>query len=153
MIAYINFILQFLNNYLDAIVINKQGVSIFERNKILNYSLRYCHRDHIESINQSQTSLWDRIFDKWQIDIGLNHGTVEKFRDIGRPKYVSSLLWDKKSQFESKTYNNSSIEQSPFQGGLGNEKFDILVETLWEVIKEYMDKDKSKNNPPDRRNM
>lgn len=34
----------------------------------------------------------------------------------------------------------------------GNEKFDILVETLGEVIKDYMDKDKNKHHP-DKRSM
>lgn len=151
-IIYLNFVLQFLNNYLDAIVINRQGVSIFDRKKILNYSLRYCHWDHIESINQSQTSLSDRLFDKGDIDITLNHGTKEHFTYIAKPKYVSSLLWEKKSEFESKNYNNSSPEWWFLHNG-GGEKFDILVETLWEVIKEYMDKDKWKHDHPDKRNM
>ena len=110
--VYIGFVLQFLNNYLDAVVINRQGVSIFDRKKILNYSIRYCHWDHIESINQSQSSLSDRIFDKGNIDITLNHGVKEHFSYIGRPKYVSSLLWEKKSEFESKGYNNNETSSS-----------------------------------------
>ena len=35
---------------------------------------------------------------------------------------------------------------NPFESH-NNEKFDILVETLGEVIKDYMDKDKKKDNP------
>ena len=40
----------------------KQGISIFQRNKLLNYSIQQCHRDNIESISQAQNSVSDRIF-------------------------------------------------------------------------------------------
>lgn len=143
LLLYIRFILQFLNHYLDALVINQQGISIFQWNKILNYSLQQCHRDNIESISQSQTSVSDKIFSKGNISITLDHGINAEFSHITNPKQVATLLWDKKSQFESKSSMNNPhgfalTEQS-------HEKFDILVETLGEVIKEYMDKDRSKN--------
>ncbi len=150
-IIYIRFILQFLNHYLDAIVINQQGISIFQRNKLLNYSLQHCHRDNIESISQSQTSVGDRIFWKWEISITLDHGINTQFDYIENPRQVSTLLRDKKTQFESQHTSITNHSNDPFEMH-GNEKFDILVETLGEVIKDYMDKDKNKHHP-DKRSM
>ena len=150
MIIYVHFILQFLNHYLDALVINKQGISIFQRNKLLNYSIQQCHRDNIESISQAQNSVSDRIFWKGEIMITLDHGVNTTFSYIDSPKKVANLLRDKKAQFESKSYTHNDSTPLTDQS---YEKFDILVETLGEVIKEYMDKDTTKRNNPDKRSM
>lgn len=150
-IIYINFILTFLNHYLDAIIITKEGISIFQREKILNYTLQHCHRDNIESITQSQSSLSDRIFGKGEVNITLDHGVNTQFQYVENPRNIASLLWSKKTQFESKSSPN--INTPWLYDGWWHEKFDILVETLGEVIKEYMDKDRTKGHNPDKRSM
>lgn len=88
----------------------------------------------------------DRIFGKGEINITLDHGINAAFDYISDPKYVATLLWDKKAQFESKHTPMLENPNNPFESH-NNEKFDILVETLGEVIKDYMDKDKKKDNP------
>lgn len=146
LVIYIRFLLEFLNLYLDAIVISKSGISIFLWNKILNYSVQHHHRDHIESISHLQTSLNDKIRNKWIIRLNLNHGDETLFHGIWNPKEISDILRKKKSQFESKI----PFQSDPQETYNTNEKFDILVETLWEVIKDYMEKDIRKNKNPDR---
>lgn len=127
-------------------MINKQGISILEWNKILNYSVQHCHWDNIESISHSQHSLGDKIFNKGEVSIILDHGLHHRFQDISNPKQVAGLLRDNKVQFETKQATNLNTPDREHDHQ-HNEKFDILVETLGEVIKEYMDKDKTKNIP------
>lgn len=133
-----------MNYYLDAIVINPQGIAIFQRDKVLNYSLQQCHRDNIESITHEQHSVADRIRGKGDISFVLDHSITLRIEYISNPQKVASLLWDHKSRFETKT-NPMIIEQNSALWYDQNEKFNILVETLGEVIKDYMDKDK--HNP------
>lgn len=82
--------------------------------------------------------------------ITLDHGINTTFSYIDSPKKVANLLRDKKAQFESKSYTHNDSTSLTDQS---YEKFDILVETLGEVIKEYMDKDTTKRNNPDKRSM
>ena len=61
---------------------------------------------------------------------------------MARPKYIATLLRDAKIQHETP---HKSLAPEDMDHGVSHEKFDILVETLGEVIKDYMDKDKSKD--------
>jgi hypothetical protein len=135
MIFYIRFIIWFLNKYLDAFVINPDGVILFEREWLLRYKLQQFDRDSIESISHSQNSLIDRLIGKWDIQIIIERGSVIIFEDIGSPHSVSQILQNYKKQ-----YSWPIIHKQPMIVWESSEKFEILVETLWEVIKEYMGK-------------
>lgn len=70
---------------------------------------------------------------KWDITITLDHGIEYPFEDISKPKRQVDTILQLKSRFTAPT-----TEENP---ELESKKFDILVEALWEVVKDYLDKD------------
>lgn len=70
------------------------------------------------------------------------------FHDISQPNRIADMLWQYKHTYSPNNHQiNNMIESHGTESG---EKFEILVETLGEVIKEYMnkghDKPKSKRD-------
>jgi hypothetical protein len=61
---YLRFIIEFLNKYLDSLIITPKGILIFEWEGFLHYKLQQFDRDTIESITHSQDSLSDKIIGK-----------------------------------------------------------------------------------------
>lgn len=73
LLVYFRFIIQFLNKYLDALVITSDGISVFEREGFLSYKLQKFEWETIESIVHSQYSLSDRILGKGIVKITIDH--------------------------------------------------------------------------------
>lgn len=72
---------------------------------------------------------------KWDITITLDHGIEYPFEDISNPKKQVDKILLLKSRF------SVPVEQKQEDAELESKKFDILVEALWEVVKDYIDKD------------
>jgi hypothetical protein len=138
-ILYLRFIIEFLNKYLDSLIITPKGILIFEWEWFLHYKLQQFDRDTIESITHSQDSLSDKIIGKWKIQITIEHGIVFNFDNISSPHRIANKLWNQKQQYS--WHNNEKFGEHSISGD-SSEKFEILVETLWEVIKDYMWKQK-----------
>ncbi len=148
-IFYIRFIVQFLNKYLDALVISSEGISIFEWEEFLSYKLQKIDWDSIESITHLQHSLYDKILWKWTLKITIDHGVIFTFHDIYQPNRIADILREYKHNYGiNSQHNNNLMEPTTNESW---EKFEILVETLGEVIKDYMNKsqDKKHNNKRD----
>lgn len=143
--TYGRFLISFLNHYLDAIIITPQGLRFFYWEKLFQYHQIDCHRDHIESINHSQHSFSDKLCNKGSISIAYGEGKLVSFKTISNPNKLAKLLWEHKSAFEYRQ-QQQLIASLPPQQDVNNEKFSILVETLGEVIKDYMDRDKQKQD-------
>ena len=136
---YLRFIIEFLNKYLDSLIITPKGILIFEWEGFLHYKLQQFDRDTIESISHSQDSLSDKIIGKWKIQLSIEHGIVFHFDNISSPHRIATQLWNQKQQYS--WHNNESFGDHSLSWD-SSEKFEILVETLWEVIKDYMWKQK-----------
>ncbi len=141
-ILYLRFIIEFLNKYLDSLIITPNGIIIFEWEGFLHYTLQQFDRNSIESISHSQDSLVDKIIGKWKIQLSIEHGIVFYFDNISSPHRIANQLWNYKQQyFWHHSRKNESFDEHHL-GWESSEKFEILVETLWEVIKDYMWKQK-----------
>ena len=138
LIIYIRFVIQFLNKYLDALVITSEGISVFEWEEFLSYRLQKFDWESIESITHLQHSLYDKVLWKWTIKITIDHWFVFTFHDIYQPHRIADMLREYKHSYGSHTAQKDNLIDS--HGNESWEKFEILVETLWEVIKDYMDK-------------
>lgn len=131
-------ILWFLNLYLDCILISKDALTVFLRDGILEYKTEIIDRSKILVISHRQNSLWDKIFGKWDLLIQMWNDIDFSFNDITHPKKsASKLILYKKSYDEAK---KKKVEQDL---EWDQRQFDILVDALWEVIRDYMD---NKNN-------
>lgn len=129
--------IEFLNKHLDALIVSSQGIAIFDREEILRYKFQQFDRQAIDMISHKQSTLMDRIFGSGALYITINQGTSFTLYDIPRVKRVAQLLREYKHQY----HNGSGLPDHTPEDS--NDKFEILVETLGEVIKDYMDRPQS----------
>lgn len=136
------FLIDFLNQYLDAIALTPNGVAIYRREWILEFKTELFERHKIELISYEQNSLWDKIFMKGDIVISLDYNTSFTFENISHPqKKVANIMMAKHRHQRPDEFDQDLDEEN-------KEKFDILVETLGEVIQDYMKKDKPRSQEP-----
>lgn len=136
-IVYIYFVINFLNIYLDCIIITSTWLVIFEREKILEYKSETLNRTSIDNISHSQQWLRERLLGTWSLHIWLNQWASITLEHIPNIQRTANLLWTYKHQIDAQ--HNHSLYPWPEED---TTKFDLLVETLWEIIKEYTQKPK-----------
>lgn len=128
----------FLNLYLDCLLISKDSLTVFLWDWILEYKTEIIDRWKISVISHNQNSLRDKIFGKWDLLIQMGNDIDFSFHDVAHPKKSASKLILNKKEFED--LKKKKIEQDL---QWDQRQFDILVDALWEVIRDYMD---TKNN-------
>ena len=131
-------LLWFLNLYLDCILISKDSLTVFLRDWILEYKTEIIDRWKISVISHNQNSLRDKLFGKWDLLIQMWNDIDFSFNDVAHPKKSASKLILQKKEYEE-------IKKKKIEEDLAwdQRQFDILVDALWEVIRDYMD---NKNN-------
>jgi len=72
---------------------------------------------------------------KWDVTITLDHWIEYPFEDISNPKKQVDKILVLKNRF------SVPVEPKQDDSEIEWKKFDILVEALWEVVKDYIDKD------------
>lgn len=85
----------------------------------------------------TQNSLRDKILSRGDVVITLDHTISFSFDNVASPKRVVNALWAAKATYSDPSSDDSDEE---WLSDNNNEKFEILVETLGEVIKDYMHK-------------
>jgi hypothetical protein len=133
-LLYLHFVVEFLNKYLDACIITTNWITIFEREWFLHYTSQQFEWETIESISHSQNSLSDKILYKWSITITIEHDITFIIDNLSNPQQLAQRLWKYKQDNTNYNHQLPISDNEPWS----HEKFDILVETLWEVIKDYM---------------
>ena len=108
-------------------------ITLYLREWLLEYKTDHFDWSTIETISFNQKWFRDKLFKKWDITITLDHGIEYPFEDISNPKKQVDKILQLKWRF--------SIPVAEENPELESKKFDILVEALWEVVKDYMDKD------------
>lgn len=135
---FFRWLLGFLNLYLDCILISKDALTVFLRDGILEYKTEIIDRSKILVVSHRQDSLWDKLCGKGDLLIQMWNDIDFSFSDIAHPrKSASKLTLHKKNYEEAK---KKKIEQDL---EWDQRQFDILVDALWEVIRDYME---NKNN-------
>lgn len=131
---FFKWLLGFLNLYLDCILISKDALTVFLRDWILEYKTEVIDWSKILVISHRQDSLWDKLCGKWDLLIQMWNDIDFSFNDIAHPKKsASKLMLNKKNYEEAK---KKKIEQDL---EWDQRQFDILVDALWEVIRDYME--------------
>ena len=132
-LAYLNFLIKFFDLYLDTIVLTPEGLYIHRRGWLLQNSQSMISRDWLESVSYTQNGLIENLF-KFG-DISLIHiNGEEKFNNVPNPRENSQKILLTKRKY------TSSIPWEESQ-----QKMEILIEALGEVVKEYLDS----NQKPD----
>ena len=136
---FIKYIIDFLNIYLDWLILSEGGITMFMREWLFEYKTDFFERSKIETVSHNQNSFWDKLFAKWDLVIKLEHGIEYPFDNINNPQKQADKILKYKIQFWLPT----SVEKSP---SINDEKMAIIAEALSEVVKEYMEKKTSEND-------
>ena len=135
---FFKWLLGFLNLYLDCILISKDSLTVFLWDGLLEYKTEIIDRSKILVISHNQNTLWDKLCGKWDLMIQMWNDINFSFNDVSHPKKsASKLTLTKKNHDEAK---KKKIEEDL---QWDQRQFDILVDALWEVIRDYME---TKNN-------
>ena len=134
---YCKIIINFLNYYLDAIILTDTEMIVFKREGILNYKTEHISLDSIEGISYTQYGLSDVLRDVWDIAVRLNHGVTIPFDSIPNPKQQIHNLMTLKEQYLSYVHNNDISDEI---NSVNKDKFEVLVETLSTMIIDHINK-------------
>lgn len=134
---YVKGLYDVADEYLDSLVVTNRGLILFRRNGLFDYKTEYLQRVSIESIAEEQNSFLDSLFKKGNIIIKVEDERI-RFKEVSHPAHlVSQLLnWKSKILWRYEYHENETSTE------LGRDKYELLVEALWEVVTEYVDKKK-----------
>lgn len=134
---FVKYLLDFFNDYLDTLILSKEGMTMFTRDGILRYKTDFFARTTIETVSYIHNSIRDKVFSKWDIMIKLDHEIEYPFENVSRPQRQMAKILKYKEQFAGvQAARTEEIE-------INDEKISILAEALGEVVKEYLDKKES----------
>lgn len=136
LILYIKIIIDFLNYYLDAIILTDTEMIVFRREWILNYKTEHIALDSIEGISYSQYGLLDVLRDAGDIVVRLNHGITIPFESISDPKEQTQNLMNLKESHAHRLANTTDA----YTVDPNQDRFEILVETLSTMIIDHIKK-------------
>lgn len=129
-ILYIFFIVRFMDIYLDCIILTDSWITIFYWNWLFKYNAENLNWKSIDSVYDEQNWLLDIFLNKWMINIK-KENEIFKFYDITNPSHKRWIILEYLKKFN---YKPEQIkEKDP-------EKFDVFVETIWDLIIDYMKK-------------
>lgn len=131
---FLKFIIDFFDDYLDSLLLSKEGITLFMRDGLLRYKTDFFSWNVIETVSYVHNSVRDKIFSKGDLMIKLEHEIEYPFENVSRPQKQMAKILKYKEQFGGM----QGIKRDEF--GLTNEKVSILAEALGEVVKEYLDK-------------
>ena len=99
---FIKRLIDFLNLYLDCLILSKDSITFFLREWLLEYKTEIFSWDKINTISRNQIGFRDKLFGKWDILIKLEFDTEFPFTDVAHPKKQVRKLMMMKEDFLSR---------------------------------------------------
>jgi hypothetical protein len=132
-IIFCKYIYDYLDMYMDTVVLTNKGMTIVRIDNRFRYKVDFFERKSIMAVSHAQTGIVDRLFDNGSINISLDHDSDYQIQGIASPGKQSSII--NKLKFDSlarlEEEQNLLKVHEP-------DKFEILVDTLSDVIGTYM---------------
>lgn len=132
---FVKWALDFLNLYLDCLILSKEHAVLFLREWWLEYKTEFFSWNKINTISSSQNGLRNKIRWKGDILIKLEFDTEFPFSDVSNPKKQVAKLITLKEQFLAR--QKQVIEKDLKDD---DQRFNVLVEAMSEVVKDYLEK-------------
>lgn len=139
--AFGKYIHDFLDIYLDSVVLTNRGVTIVRIDGWFRYKVDFFERKNIISVSHSQGGIVDKIFNNWSVKIALDHDSDYTISGVAWPDKQSSII--NKYKFEALDREKELEEIAAAQIMQQPDKFEILVDTLSDVIGAYMRQDRN----------
>ena len=131
-LIYLKLIYDIFNRYNDVWIITEEWVVDLDWSllKVNSVSVKY---ENIEWIWVEQDWIWDKILNKW--DVVIHKVWADEFRLVdAKVPYaalneIEAISWALKAEADSKKANEEKT------------KFDLIMEALWWVVDDYLDKE------------
>lgn len=133
---YLMMMLALLNRYLDSILITPTWITVFNRKWILEYKTDILDWWRIDTVSYEQPTFLSSLLNRWTLTITMEPWLQYTFGSVWNPKKSVDIL------LKAKHHKAPEPEDEPESNNVNEDKFNILVETLWEVIIDYIKKDK-----------
>ena len=99
---FIKYIIDFLNLYLDGLILSEWGITMFVREWLFEYKTDFFDWNKIEAVSHNQNSFRDKLFSKGDLIIKLEHGIEYPFENINAPQRQADIILKHKTQFSLK---------------------------------------------------
>jgi len=126
LLLYVYFVLNFLDIYLDAVLITDKSVIIYKWYWLFKTSADVIALHAIESVYAKQNGIIDTLFNKWDI----------VFRRAGHENYFDEV-YNPQDAANKINYMLSTLEKEEEEEPEQEWDFQMFVEAMAEVIKEY----------------
>ena len=134
LVLFFCWLFSFLNLYLDCLLFTKGSIIVFLRDGLLQYRTEIFDWSRISVVSYRQDSFFDKLCNKGDILIQLG-GIDFTFTDVHSPKKAVARILFLKKRYEEE--QGLKIEHDLAND---NNRFEVLVNTLWGILQEYMDK-------------
>lgn len=137
LIVFLKWIIDFLDVYLDCLILTQNSLTLFLREGLLEYKTEVFFRNKLSSLSWNQKGIWDKVFLKWDLVFTLEHDLSVAFQEVYMPQKWLTRITLLKQTFLDKEKENLEKDLAEDQ-----ENFWVLVEAMWEVVREYLGKNK-----------
>ena len=90
--TYAFFVMRILNDYFDAMLITKHGITILTRNGFLQYKTEMIFWENVEIITYEQDGLIDAARNIGNIVVRLEHDISFPFPHVSQPKKQAAIV-------------------------------------------------------------
>lgn len=132
LVIYCFFVVAFMDFYLDSIVLTSTGLVIFLWDWFFKYEVKNLDWERLDIITGEQVGIMDMIFKKWTLFLQIEENRY-RFKNISNPRKQAQMIIETKNSLINKEEHPQELD-----------KFDVFVETLWEVIVDYIKNNKNK---------
>jgi len=129
------YLYDFVDAYLDTVVLTNKGITIVRIDNWFKYKIDFFERKSIMAVSHSQSGLMDKLFDQWTIQISLDHDSDYHILWIASPGKQAGII--NKLKF-TVLERQRALELEDATKHHQPDKFELLVDTLSEVIWTYM---------------
>lgn len=126
----------FVDKYLDSVVLTDKWITMVTIDKRFKYKTDFFEWKSIVSISSAQHGFIDKLCNQWSITISLDHDSDYYIHHISKPSTQVSILNSYK--FDALSRLKQMEELTKQEVANQPDKFEILVDTLSDVIGSYM---------------
>lgn len=133
---YLFGVFMLLRNYFDVMVGTKEHLYIVQRDSFFKYHLKILTRSSIQDISFSPTGHIGAVLKDSTMLISTKQDEIIEFDDVFNADQVAKKMYELRDD----SLFQEDEDDEPISGVQDDEKFKVLVETLGEVIVDYMKK-------------
>ena len=136
-LLYCKAIYDIFDEYLDTLLITDRWLVHFRRDGFWKRKADILQRVSVESVSDRQDTMRDSLLNKGDVTFTLED-RQHIFKEVDSPSSVTNSILDYKDKilWRHNYYENEWNEND------ARDKYEMLVEALWEVVTEYVEKKK-----------